>query len=324
MKDLVTEDRGNYFGKRNRIAGFISFICTIVGGFLLDYFKGTKLFMGFIILFSLAFIGRAISAYLMRKQYEPKFEYDDKYYFSFKLFLKRMNQNNFGRFSIYTTLISFAVNISAPFLTVYMIKDLSFSYVNYMVVILSPVVTTILFMPLWGKFADKYGNVKTMRMSGYLTALMPLLWFLSAFIIPKQYVFLYLVFVEAFSGIVWAGFNLASANFVYDAVSRQRMAICNTYDSITTTFGVMIGALIGGFLSSMKFNFLGINAILAVFLLGALLRLIVQISWSSKFNEVRVVQPFILEDYINELGGKLKDNLSLKKFLSNIDVSAPQ
>jgi MFS family permease len=177
-------------------------------------------------------------------------------------------------------------------------------------------------MSLWGRFADKYGNVKTMRISGFLTPIIPLLWFLSAFVVSTDHILVYLIVVEAFSGIAWAGFNLASANFVYDAVTRQRMAICITYDSITTTFGLMIGGLIGRVIASMKFNFFGINAILAVFLIGAIVRLMVHVILNPKFQEVREVKNFVFKEHMSEVKGKLKENLSLKKFFDNIQVSS--
>jgi MFS family permease len=50
MKDLVTADSGKYFGKRSRIATLIALICMFIGGFILDYFKQTHIFIGFIIL----------------------------------------------------------------------------------------------------------------------------------------------------------------------------------------------------------------------------------------------------------------------------------
>ncbi|MBM3247794.1 MFS transporter, partial [Candidatus Pacearchaeota archaeon] len=80
MRDVVTEKSGHYFGVRNRIIGIVALISFLVGGFILDYFNGTKVFIGFIILFFIAFVARMISAFLILKKYEPKITYEKEYY----------------------------------------------------------------------------------------------------------------------------------------------------------------------------------------------------------------------------------------------------
>jgi len=83
-------------------------------------------------------------------------------------------------------------------------------------------------MPLWGRFSDKQGNLISLKITGILIPLIPLLWLFSS--APR-----YLILVEAFGGFVWTGFDLASVNFVYDAVSQQRMGLCFAH------FGVLNG-----------------------------------------------------------------------------------
>ena len=317
MKDLIAVDRGSYFGKRGKTTGIISIVGMLIAGFILDYFKKTNIFLGFIIIFFIAFLGRLSSSLFMLKQYEPKFKEKDGYYFSLLDFIKKMSQNNFGRFTIYYILICLAVNISSPFTGVYLLKNLGFSYVNYMIIILSSAISTLIFLPVWGRFADKYGNVKVMRICGPLTPFIPMLWVFSAAIAnTSALVLVYLFLVEFFSGIVWAGFNLAAGNFIYDAVSRERMAICASYFNILSGFGVVIGATLGGFIASMNFSFKGITPILLVFILSAVLRLIVYLIMDSKINEVRPVNKFSFSKA--KRGIKV---LSLYKFFEYLDLN---
>ena len=324
MKDLVTKDNGKYFGRRSRIATLVSLVCMLLGGFILDYFKQTKIFVGFIILFSLAFIGRTISSRLILKQYEPKFKVDDKYYFSLKYFIKRMYKNNFGRFVMYFSLVCLATNISSPFNAVFMLKDLNFSYSYFMAVSTASVVTTFLFVSLWGKFADKYGNLKVMKITGALIPIVPLFWLIAPIFRTSSVIVIYLVIVEAFSGAIWSGFNLAVGNFMYDAVSRQRMAICSTYLNIISCFGVLIGAMFGGFISSLSFNFFGLSPIMFVLLLGAIARFIVYFSMNSKIREVRAVKYFSVRKHLKEVSKKLMTSISSNKFFEYVGVSSTQ
>src|SRR3989338_63481 len=69
MKDLVPENRlGKYFGIRNRILGIVLLISLLLAGFVLDLFK-SRVFLGFVVIFSMAFIARIVSALLFLKKY---------------------------------------------------------------------------------------------------------------------------------------------------------------------------------------------------------------------------------------------------------------
>ena len=317
MKELITENRGDYFGKRARIAGAVALVGMLIAGFILDYFKGTQVFIGFIIIFTIAFVGRSISAFLMLKQYEPKFHCESGYYFTLLQFIKRMAYNNFGKFTIYYALICLAVNISGPFFAVYMLKNLGFSYVNYMSVVLSSSITSLLFIPAWGKFADRYGNLKVMRITGFFIPLIPFLWLFSAYLTNwTSHVFVYILIIEGFSGIVWAGFNLSAGNFIYDAVTKQRLAICVSYFSILAGIGVLIGATLGGIISSYNFTILGLSSLLFIFALSGVVRLAVYLIMDRKIMEVRHVEEFDMKDAKQKI-----KNLSLKRFSEYLDIN---
>jgi len=315
MKDLVTENRGDYFGKRSRIAGIVSIIAMLIAGFVLDYFKHTYIFIGFIVIFFIAFLGRLISGMLMLKQWEPKFEAEDKYYFTFLQFMKRMYSNNFGKFTLYFSLIAFAVAISGPFFAVYELKTLGFTYVQYMIAMLSVSISSMIFMPAWGKFTDKYGNLKVMRITGAMLPIIPLLWLATPFIGDKNLVVAAIVLFEAYSGFVWAGFNLAAGNFIFDAVSRQRLAICVSYFNMLAGVGALMGSLLGGWIAALNFSFFGLTPILFLFLISGVLRMLIHISISHQIKEVRNVKPFEVKDAKEKL-----KNLSLKKFFEYLDI----
>jgi len=272
----------------------VAIVCMIIAGFVLDYFKQTYLFMGYIVIFTIAFLGRLVSSVYFLKQYEPEFKPDKKAYFTIFQFIKKMAFNNFGRFVLFYTLMMFAVNIAAPFFAVYMLKNLGFSYTAYMAIILSSAVSSLIFMPVWGKFSDIYGNLKTMRLTSRLIPLVPFLWIISIYIFlyNSAFVIPYLIVIELFSGIIWAGFNLAAGNFIYDAVSRERMAICTSYFNIISGIGLLVGALLGGFIASFSFSLFGLDRILIVFLLSGIARYLVHASMASKIEEVREVMHF--------------------------------
>lgn len=299
MKDLVPKEiYGRYFGMRNRIVGTVAIVSMLIAGFILDYFKQTKVFMGFAIIFFIAFIARFISAMIFRKQYEPKLNVDKKGYFTIWQFVRNMYYNNFGRFTLYVSLLIFATAIASPFFAVYMLTKLHFSYVFFTIVMMSAPVSTLIFMPAWGKFSDKYGNLRVMKICGFLIPLVPLLWCGSFFLTGQSSHILlpYLIAIESFSGFAWAGFNLAYSNYIFDAVTKERLAVCDAYFNIFYGAGNFCGALLGGLIASTHFAFFGIGAMLFVFLLSAVARLAASAAMLPKLKEVRPVKRFGLRE----------------------------
>ncbi len=299
MRDLVRE-KGEYFGKRNRIIGFIGILSMIIAGITLNYF-GKNNFIGFLIILTIAFLGRFFSGYLFTKQYEPEFKFEESYYFSPIEFIKKMSQNNFGRFVIFISLFSFSTAIAGPFFAVYMLKDLNFSYIDFTIVTLSAPLVMMIFMPFWGKFADKFGNVKVMKITGILIPLIPVYWLGTLLILPFNSVSLivvYLFICEILSGFAWAGFNLSSANFIYDAVSRQRMALCVSYFNLINAAGTFVGAILGGILASHESYIFGIKPILFVIILSGILRAVIYFTAIPGIKEVRPVKDIDLNHHI--------------------------
>jgi len=294
MKDILPKKDGNtYLAARSRIIGFVALVGMLIAGFILDGFKQSNLFIGFVILFSIAFIGRATSAYFFTKKYEPKFkEKDGKTHF--RHFLKHIKDTNFGKYVLFVMIMQFSVALASPFFAVYMLKNLAFSYLEYTAVIMVPLLVILLVTSAWGKFADKYGNLKVLKISGWTIPFVPLLWLLSPIVlqINPEFILPYLLIIEVYSGIVWAGFNLSSIDFIYDVSSRQKVAqFTAIYDSLVSV-GIFAGALIGGIIASTTQNILWLSPILFLFLLSGILRLLTASTFISNIKEVRRVNDF--------------------------------
>jgi MFS family permease len=295
MRDIITQKSGNYFGRRNKIVGAIALGVLLISGFVLDYFKGKEiLFFGFLILFGFAFIARSVSAYLFTKHYEPELKLEKGYYFTLKQFIKKIPESNFGKFSVLVAMIMLATSIASPFFSVYMLNELHFSYKIWTMIVIASSLGSLLFMQVWGRFADKYGNLKVIKITGLYIPLVPLVWVLSPLIanISNLLLFIYLLTLEFVSGVMWAGFNLSSVNFIYDASTRQRIPLCVAYFNVLSGIGIFIGATLGGFISSFNFVLFGMSPILFIFFLSFVLRFGAYILMISKVKEVREVEKY--------------------------------
>ena len=281
MKDLTEKVKlGKYFGMRNKVCGILGLAALILAGILLNKFKEIGyVFFGFAILFLLAAIFRTISRSYLKKQHEPELKIKKEAYFSFWQFVKKAPTNNYGLFVIFIALINFAISISGPFFSPYMLKVLKFDYVTYIMInLVISAIATLLTMSLWGKFIDKYGCVKTMKINVWLIPVVPVLWLISSNVY-------WLVAVQLISGTIWAGFNLAAGTFTYQAVTNQRINLCVAYSSVFNGLAVFLGALIGGLITSLNITFM--NVFLFVFLVSGIARVGVILILFNKIKEIR-------------------------------------
>lgn len=307
MKDIVINKRGEYFGNRNRIIGIFSIVSSLIAGFILDFFEVNILFIGFFILFFTAFIFRTISGILFLAHYESKLKIKKESYFSFLDFLKKGNKSNFLKFTIFISLFIFSTYIAAPFFAVYMLEDLGFSYTKWIMIGMVGSLSSLFFMPLIGKFADKYGSIKILKITGVFIPFFPFFWVLTYFFNPNSYkLVIFLFTLEFFAGILWAGFNLAYNNFIYDTVTREKTALCIAYFNVLHGLGIFIGSMLGGLILSFDFKFFIFSPILFVILLSGVMRALSYFIMMPKIKEVREVEEFSLR---TNLKTKLKENL---------------
>jgi hypothetical protein len=108
----------------------------------------------------------------------------------------------------------------------------------------------------------------------------------------------FLMFIQIYSGFFWSGFNLAAANFVFDAVTPTKRARCIAYQAIINGILVSVSSLLGGVLAmhmpdavtQLLSALVPSSPFLALFLLSGVLRAMVMVFLYPAFKEVRTVQ----------------------------------
>lgn len=282
MGDIIPEnEKGKYFTRRNKITGFVSLIALLAGAFLLDFFEKKSIAMvGFFILFILAALTRLAAYKFFKQQYCPKFKLKKEYYFSFWNFV--LKYRNFTKFSVYNAFLNLATCIAGPFFTVYMLRELQFSYTTFMAVVISGALFTILFTPLAGKFSDKYGNLKLIYIANVLFILIPILWIFT------KNPWAIILGIQLIGGATSAAWAISTTNFIYDTVTPQRRGICIAYMGILVGAGIFIGSTLGGLiLDSWHPSPNIINPFLFVFAVSALFRLISLFVFLPQIKEIK-------------------------------------
>ena len=284
LGDIVPKyERGRFFGLRNRIVGVCSFIAALSAGFVLDYFSLKNPFIGFAILFSMAFMARLVSAFFKSLIHNPVTDIAREEKFSLLDFIKRMDRTNYGRFVIYVAVLKFAVYIASPFFAVYMLKDLKLGYMEFTILIAAELIASFIAMGIWGKLIDDKGTKFVLYITGMLIPIIPFLWLFS-----KN--FYYLMLVEAFSGLSWAGFNLSSSNFIFDAVRPENRIRCIAYFKFFESISIFLGALLGGYIVDKLPAWIFLSGIPFLFLVSGVLRFAASLSMLPMLKETRLIE----------------------------------
>lgn len=301
MGDIVPpRRRGRFFALRTRLVTAVTFTSLLFGGFALDHFsrQGSTL-TGFVFLFSIAACARLVSVYQLSRMHDPKGHVAALEFPFNRSWLSRLRQSNVVRFSVFFALTQFSVSIASPFFTVYMLRDLEFSYLAFTVNTATAICAQFLTLAQWGRISDVFGNRRILAATGLLVPLMPLLWVFSSN-------FWYLIAVQAISGFAWAGFSLSASNFVYDLIAPDRRATYLAIHNVIASIGIFSGAMLGGYLGAvlpttveifgMQFSWL--SPLIGVFVISTLARAAVVIALIPKVREVRPVRNISLSQLI--------------------------
>jgi MFS family permease len=293
---LPAKKRGVYFSWRQKIHGSIALAATFAAAAILFLFPRESM-TGFSIIFSVALVCRFFSWYYLSRMHEPRLVCRPEAAFTLWDFLARVRTSNFAKFVFFVGAMSFAVNLSAPFFSVYMLRELKFDYLSYVVVNSAATVATLLSLSAWGRHSDRHGCITVIRLTSVFLPLIPVLWLVSTSR-------LYLTAVQLFSGFAWAGFNLAVSNFIYDAVSEAKRVRCIAYFNLINGIGVFCGAALGGWLIGHLPPLTG-SRILTIFVISGLLRLGAGALLLPRLREVKPVeQSSNLELFFSVLGVK--------------------
>jgi MFS family permease len=277
---LPRAKRGQYFSWRQKVCGFITIAAMFAAGLVLYYFPKSSVF-GFTLILGVAMVARFISWHFLGKMHEPKLADKPEAYFSFWDFISRSRQSNFAKFVFFVGAINFAISLSSPFFAVYMLRELRFDYITYVVLSVLPTIALLVSIPAWGRHTDKAGCVQVIRLTSILVPIIPVLWLFSTSKV-------YLGFAQAFSGFAWGGFNLAASNFLFDAVSEEKRVRCVAYFNLVVGLGTFAGALTGGLIVS-KLPMISGSQLLTIFLISGILRYVFKLYFIPKIQEVKQV-----------------------------------
>ncbi|MBI4339128.1 MAG: MFS transporter [Chloroflexi bacterium] len=261
---LPLHRRGNFLGFRASVGSLVGMSVVMGFGVLLDRMQDGA-YWGFTILFLTGASMRLWSLALIWGMHEPPMR-TARASMGLLEFVKTAQRTVLGRVVLYTMVLYLGVFIAGPYFSIFMLRDLKFSYTTFVLLQVVSVVATIIGSRLWGIYADRHGNVGVIRVTGLGLSAMPLLWLVS-----HQVPFL--MVINIIGGIAWSGFTLCSLNYVYEVSPPGERTRVVGYLAAFGGVGLFVGALVGGLIVEYV-PVLFAYPVMTLFLISGIVRLV--------------------------------------------------
>ncbi|MEG4519994.1 MULTISPECIES: MFS transporter [unclassified Microcoleus] len=269
--------RGRYFGFRNSAVSLITLLGVPLMGLGVSSWEGGTIF-GYGIVLLVGVLAGMISLVCQSFMVDVNPQVYKKNAQSDRLTEKKEKQitdfvpsvlkdANFLMFIFYLSVWTFAVNLSAPFFNIYLLKNLSLDVSLVTIYTSLSSGANLLLLMFWGKLADRWGNRPLLIAVGLVVAITPLLW-LGTGNYPFA-VWVWLPLLHLLGGTTLGAIGLCTNNIQMEIASIEQPS---TYFAIAAAVAGLAGALgttAGGFLAELPGMSLG-----AVFALSAGVRLI--------------------------------------------------
>jgi MFS family permease len=232
--------RGRYFAARMAATSIVAAVATTAAGWSIRLLNGGVVdgVMGFRFSFAVAFVGGMIATACFSRIPEPPVRRTARAPRARDVLSIARRSPAFLWLAVSAALWSLAVSTASPFFNVYLVTRLGG---NAAVVGVGAAVSALTGLGgyyLFGRLADRRGNRLVLMITGFLLPILPGVW---AFITnPWQVCFLNIP-----SGLIWAGYNLASFNLLLEMCPPEDreagVAVYQTLVAITTIGGPVLG-----------------------------------------------------------------------------------
>lgn len=251
MKDFVPESiRGRYFAHRLAVATALSAALGLAGAIGVDFFhaRGVSPYTVYGVLFTIGTGGGLLGVYFLSRIPEPRMS-PAPVRGLMQAIMEPFGDAPFARLLMFLGSWSFAVNLAAPFFTVYMLQQLGLSMTIVLALAVCSQVFHIAFLRIWGRLSDRFSNKSVLALSGPQFMISILLWIFTT--IPESYwlTIPLLILIHALAGISTAGVTLCSGNIALKAAPHGRATAYLATNAFVCGLTASIAPLIAGFMA---------------------------------------------------------------------------
>jgi len=250
MRDLVPMNQmGSFFGKRMIYASIVGILFSLAAGIFIDYWKQLypdRELYAYSYIFFAGFLVGMLGLYFLSKTPEPRMMVmKEKFNFS-RILLQPFKDTNFKNLIVFLGSWNFAVNLAAPFFTVYMLRRLNLDMSTIIILMVLNQLVSIAFLRLWGKYSDRFSNKSILSINGPLFIVCILAWTFTAR--PEKHIFTMplLVIIHALMGISSAGITLSSGNIGLKLAPQGQATSYLATSSLVNSLAAGIAPILGG------------------------------------------------------------------------------
>lgn len=255
MRDLLPDRiRGWVFSKRLWLMGVVGMALSLLGALVVDGIapNAPQKWMPLAVLFGLgALAGMVGIFFLARIPERPTARVEG--FSLFKALRQPFASQGFKRLILFTGTWSFATNLALPFITVYMLSVLGLPFVLVMAFTVASQLANLVFLNIWGKLADRFGNKAVLYLCTPVFSLSLLLWTFTVH--DQRWVSLLLIAViHTMNGMATAGIDVANDNLVFQLAPRQRSTPYFASAALVNSMVAGVAPVLGGLLGSAFAN----------------------------------------------------------------------
>ncbi len=250
MRDLVPEERlGSFFGRRMSLAMAVGIAVSLAAGWYLDawsrWFPGREEY-GYSAIYFAGFLAGIVAVYFLFRIPEPRMDDVAGKPNLIRLISEPFHDANFKRLIFFLGSWNFAVNLAAPFFTVYMLRRLGFGMSLVILLMVLSQITNFIFLRIWGRLSDRLSHKSILRVSGPLFIVCILAWTFTT--MPEKHALTIplLVVIHALMGASTAGVTLASGNIGLKLAPRGQATAYLAATSVTNSLAAGIAPIFGG------------------------------------------------------------------------------
>jgi len=254
VRDLIPEKGvGAFLGMRLYYKMAAATLLSIVAAYFIDWWGSNhsdNQVFSYSIIYLLGFFAAMISTAMIRTIPHPPMSapeaHDYERSFTYRYLKRPLRHENFRSLIIFLMLWNFAVNLAAPFFTVYMLKNLQYDMTFVIILTMVSSVVHTFTLKLWGKYSDLYSNKTVLAISGTVFVFCLLGWTFVTF--PDKHILTMplVILLHILMGGSTAGVVLASSSIALKLSPQKEATAFLAMKSMMTSFAAGIAPLFGG------------------------------------------------------------------------------
>jgi MFS family permease len=251
MHDLIPQARlGEVYSRRLAVGTAVSAALSLAAGLLADEWSGFEPpAMIYAVYLAVGALAGLIGVSYLYRTPEPRMGAARPVRMS--MLLQPLADTNFRGLLMFLGVWAFAVNLAAPFFTVYMLKRMDLSMTAVLVLSVLSQLVNVMAYRIWGRLADRFSNKAVLLESGPLVILVGLAWPLMSVTEAGWATWTLLIGIHVLSGMSTAGVNLCTGNIALKLAPHGQATAYLAVNAVISGIAATLAPLLGGLLATV-------------------------------------------------------------------------